>query len=155
MTQGTRTPARHSQRRSGSPRQPRREPGRASQAAPTLRLERLVHERVRLGILSALAVTDTLSFTDMKTLLATTDGNVSVHARKLEKAGYIACTKSFADRVPRRVPYLEYRRSLLPSSTPDPPAAFDWHCIPPSYVASRSNTAGIFPRRASPCANNL
>ena len=105
MTQGTRTPARHSQRRSGSPRQPRREPGRASQAAPTLRLERLVHERVRLGILSALAVTDTLSFTDMKTLLATTDGNVSVHARKLEKAGYIACTKSFADRVPRT----EYR----------------------------------------------
>ena len=66
-----------------------------------MRLERLVHERVRLGILSALAVTDTLSFTDLKTLLATTDGNVSVHARKLEEAGYIACTKSFAGRVPR------------------------------------------------------
>ena len=60
---------------------------------------------MRLGILSALAVTDTLSFTDMKTLLATTDGNVSVHARKLEEAGYLACTKSFAGRVPRT----EYR----------------------------------------------
>ena len=105
MTQGTRTPARHSQRPPGSPRQSRLEPGRASQVAPTLRLERLVHERVRLGILSALAVTDTLSFTDMKTLLATTDGNVSVHARKLEEAGYLACTKSFAGRVPRT----EYR----------------------------------------------
>ena len=70
-----------------------------------LRLERLVHERVRLGILSALAVTDTMSFTDLKTLLAATDGNVSVHARKLEEAGYIACTKSFAGRVPRT----EYR----------------------------------------------
>ena len=56
---------------------------------------------MRLGILSSLAVTDTLSFTDLRTLLAATDGNVSVHARKLEDAGYIACTKSFAGRVPR------------------------------------------------------
>ena len=66
-----------------------------------MRLDRLVHERMRLGILSSLAVTDALSFTDLRTLLAATDGNVSVHARKLEDAGYIACTKSFAGRVPR------------------------------------------------------
>ncbi|MEE8129031.1 MAG: transcriptional regulator [Vicinamibacterales bacterium] len=60
---------------------------------------------MRLGILSSLAVTDTLSFTDLRTLLEATDGNVSVHARKLEEAGYISCTKSFAGRVPRT----EYR----------------------------------------------
>jgi len=64
-------------------------------------LDRLVHERIRLGILSALAATDQLSFNDLKRLLATTDGNLSVHARKLEEAGYIACTKSFEDRTPR------------------------------------------------------
>jgi DNA-binding MarR family transcriptional regulator len=64
-------------------------------------LDRLVHERMRLGILSALAATDRLSFNDLKSLLSTTDGNLSVHARKLEDAGYIACTKSFDDRTPR------------------------------------------------------
>ena len=99
MTQDMRTPPQRSRPR-GPALQSGREPGRGPQTEP-LRLERLVHERVRLGILSALAVTDTLSFTDLKTLLATTDGNVSVHARKLEEAGYIACTKSFAGRVPR------------------------------------------------------
>ena len=67
----------------------------------TLALDRLIHERIRLGIVSALAVNDTLSFNDLKKLLRTTDGNLSVHARKLEDAGYIACTKSFEGRVPR------------------------------------------------------
>jgi DNA-binding HxlR family transcriptional regulator len=66
----------------------------------TLALDRLIHERIRLGIVSALAVNETLSFNDLKKLLRTTDGNLSVHARKLEDAGYIACTKSFAGRVP-------------------------------------------------------
>jgi len=63
--------------------------------------DRLVYERVRLGIMSALAVNSTLCFTDLRQLLKTSDGNLSVHARKLEDAGYIACEKSFADRVPR------------------------------------------------------
>jgi DNA-binding MarR family transcriptional regulator len=67
----------------------------------TLALDRLIHERIRLGIVSALAVNETLSFNDLKKLLRTTDGNLSVHARKLEDAGYVACTKSFAGRVPR------------------------------------------------------
>ncbi len=66
-------------------------------------LDRLVHERTRLGIVSALAVNPSLSFTDLKKLLATTDGNLSVHARKLEEARYVTCTKSFAGRVPRTV----------------------------------------------------
>ena len=70
-------------------------------AAPAERLDRLIHERIRLGIVSALAVNDTLSFNDLKKLLRTTDGNLSVHARKLEDAGYIACTKSFEGRIPR------------------------------------------------------
>ena len=60
-----------------------------------------VTERVRLGIMSALAVNSSLSFTDLRQLLKTSDGNLSVHARKLENAGYIACEKSFAGRVPR------------------------------------------------------
>jgi DNA-binding MarR family transcriptional regulator len=64
-------------------------------------LDRLVHERLRLGILSALSVNDSLTFTELRNLLDTTDGNLSVHARKLEEAGYIACAKSFAGRVPR------------------------------------------------------
>src|SRR5688500_4689922 len=65
-----------------------------------LALDRLIHERIRLGIVSALAVNETLSFNDLKKLLRTTDGNLSVHARKLEDAGYIACTKSFEGRIP-------------------------------------------------------
>lgn len=64
-------------------------------------LDRLVHERMRLGILSALAVTDSIGFVDLKKLLETTDGNLSVHARKLEDAGLIAYTKSFEGRIPR------------------------------------------------------
>ena len=68
-------------------------------------LARLIHERVRLGIVSALAVNDSLSFNQLKALLKTTDGNLSVHARRLEEAQYIACTKSFEGRIPKT----EYR----------------------------------------------
>jgi len=64
-------------------------------------LDRLVHERVRLGIVSALAVNDSLTFNDLKRILQTTDGNLSVHARKLEDAGYVRCKKSFEGRMPR------------------------------------------------------
>jgi DNA-binding MarR family transcriptional regulator len=64
-------------------------------------LDRLIHERLRLGILSALSVNESLTFNELKKLLDTTDGNLSVHARKLEEAGYLSCTKSFAGRVPR------------------------------------------------------
>ena len=63
--------------------------------------DRVIHERLRLGIVSALAVNDSLSFSDLKRLLDTTDGNLSVHARKLEEAGYVACTKRFEARVPK------------------------------------------------------
>ncbi len=63
--------------------------------------QRLLNDRVRLGILSSLAVSDRISFSDLKRLLDTTDGNLSVHARKLEDADYINCKKSFTDRVPR------------------------------------------------------
>jgi len=66
-----------------------------------LELDRLIHERIRLGIVSALAVNDALSFNDLKRLLKTTDGNLSVHARKLEEAGYIACSKYFDKRLPK------------------------------------------------------
>ena len=67
----------------------------------TQELDRLIHERTRLGIISALAVNESLTFTELKNLLDTTDGNVSVHTRKLEDAGYVLCTKSFAGRVPK------------------------------------------------------
>lgn len=67
----------------------------------TVNLNRLIHERTRLALVSALAVNDRLTFTELKKLLDTTDGNLSVHARKLEEAGYITCTKGFEGRVPR------------------------------------------------------
>jgi DNA-binding MarR family transcriptional regulator len=70
-------------------------------------LDRLIHERLRLGIVSALAANHSMTFNDLKSLMNTTDGNLSVHARKLEDAGYITCTKSFEGRVPRT----EYRLS--------------------------------------------
>ena len=69
------------------------------------KLDRLIHERLRLGILSALSVNQSLTFNELKKLLDTTDGNLSVHARKLEEAAYVACTKSFEGRVPKT----EYR----------------------------------------------
>src|SRR6201990_1311800 len=75
-------------------------PGHAPAEGP-LALDRLIHERLRLGILSALAVNESLTFNDLKKLMATTDGNLSVHARKLEEAEYIACTKSFEGRMPK------------------------------------------------------
>ena len=68
-------------------------------------LDRVIHERVRLGIISALAANHSLTFNDLKKLLDTTDGNLSVHARKLEDAGYILCSKSFEGRMPKT----EYR----------------------------------------------
>ena len=68
-------------------------------------LDRLIHERIRLGIVSALAANSSLTFNDLKRLLKTTDGNLSVHARKLEDAQYVACSKSFENRLPKT----EYR----------------------------------------------
>jgi DNA-binding PadR family transcriptional regulator len=97
-------------------RQPARRPETAAPRARKKRLEalagylsdrstaefdRLVYERIRLGIMSALAVNRTLSFSDLKHLLRTSDGNLSVHARKLEDAGYIVCTKTFEGRFPK------------------------------------------------------
>ena len=72
---------------------------RSSAAIPAL--DRLIHERIRLGIVSALAANQSLTFNDLKRLLKTTDGNLSVHARKLEEAGYISCSKSFEGRTPK------------------------------------------------------
>lgn len=74
-------------------------------ASMPMALDRLIHERVRLAIVSALAVHESLTFNELKALLATSDGNVSVHARKLEDAGYISSTKGFHGRIPRT----EYR----------------------------------------------
>jgi len=83
-------------------RGPRREREEAvPQAGPAL--DRLIHERMRLGIVSALAANESLSFNDLKKLLKTTDGNLSVHARKLEEAGYVACAKYFEGRLPKTV----------------------------------------------------
>ena len=70
-------------------------------------LDRLIHERTRLAIVSALAVNTSLAFNELKQLVRATDGNLSVHARKLEDAGYVTCTKSFAGRLPKT----EYRLS--------------------------------------------
>lgn len=82
----------------------RSEPGGIGDADPT-ELDRLIHERMRLGIVSALAVNDVLAFGELKEMLRATDGNLSVHARRLEEAEYVECTKSFQGRVPRT----EYR----------------------------------------------
>jgi DNA-binding HxlR family transcriptional regulator len=79
-------------------------PGQAAETLPA-DLDRLIHERVRLGIVSALAVNRSLTFNELKAMLKTTDGNLSVHARKLEEADYIVCTKSFDGRLPKT----EYR----------------------------------------------
>ncbi len=72
---------------------------KVTSSAPSL--DRIIHERLRLGIVSALAANETLSFNDLKSLLDTTDGNLSVHARKLEEAGFITCTKYFEGRTPK------------------------------------------------------
>ena len=81
-------------------------PVRAASAPPTpAEIDQLIHERMRLGIVSALAANESLSFNELKRLLDTSDGNLSVHARKLEDARYIACKKGYDGRVPRT----EYR----------------------------------------------
>ncbi len=85
----------------------RSEPGGAIDGAAG-DLDRLIHERMRLGIVSALAVNDALTFNDLKAMLSATDGNLSVHARKLEEADYIECRKSFQERIPRT----EYRLTV-------------------------------------------
>jgi DNA-binding HxlR family transcriptional regulator len=79
------------------------EHGTVENALPNL--DRIIHERMRLGIVSALAVNDSLTFNELKRLLQTTDGNLSVHARRLEEAKYVECSKSFEGRMPRT----EYR----------------------------------------------
>src|SRR5437763_15945254 len=83
----------------------RARPRQPAGAAAASDLDRLIHDRIRLGILSALAVNDSMSFNELKQLLNTSDGNLSVHARKLEDGGYVAMQKSFAGRVPKT----EYR----------------------------------------------
>jgi len=92
--------------RSGALSQARNRKSRALEPAGgesdrALALDRLIHERTRLGIVSALAVNPSLTFSMLKQLLKTTDGNLSVHARKLEQASYVTCSKSFDGRVPR------------------------------------------------------
>lgn len=77
----------------------RAQSGKQKSAAPNL--DRLIHERLRLGIISALAANESLTFSDLKNLMNTTDGNLSVHARKLEEAGYISCSKYFEGRLPK------------------------------------------------------
>jgi DNA-binding MarR family transcriptional regulator len=83
------------------PRKDEPEGTRLSVPKPAVRFDRIVHERLRLGILSALAVNESLTFNELKKLMETTDGNLSVHARKLEEAGYVSCSKSFDGRMPR------------------------------------------------------
>ena len=78
---------------------PRGAAAKQKSAAPNL--DRLIHERLRLGIISALAANESMTFSDLKSLLNTTDGNLSVHARKLEEAGYISCSKYFEGRLPK------------------------------------------------------
>jgi DNA-binding HxlR family transcriptional regulator len=73
----------------------------AKQKSAAPNLDRLIHERLRLGIISALAANESLTFSDLKNLMNTTDGNLSVHARKLEEAGYISCAKYFEGRLPK------------------------------------------------------
>jgi len=82
-------------------------PRARSTEASASNLDRLIHERTRLAIISALAVNSSLAFNELKQLVRATDGNLSVHARKLEEAGYLTCTKSFAGRLPKT----EYRIS--------------------------------------------
>jgi len=97
------------EREAGAPRVAREEKVKrgtsGARSGEAAHLDRMVHERTRLAIVSALAVNPALTFNELKALLKVSDGNLSVHARKLEEAGYIACTKSFAGRLPRT----EYR----------------------------------------------
>ena len=88
-------------------------------------LDRLIHERMRLGIVSALAANNSLTFNELKKLLQTTDGNVSVHARKLEEAGYISCEKSFEGRMPRTEYRLTASRAQGAAQIPGPHGSAD------------------------------
>jgi len=104
--------AREEKPKRGAASQRNNEPRAGDQRDPEAaasELDRLIHERTRLGIVSALAVNPSLTFKELKPLLRVTDGNLSVHARKLEDAGYILCTKSFAGRLPKT----EYRLTTL------------------------------------------
>ena len=109
----------------------RAEPSRLPERpAPPERLDRVIHERLRLAIVSALAVNDSLTFAELKRLLEASDGNLSVHARKLEKAGYVSCAKAFEDRVPKTTyrltaagrralgRYLDHMEALIRSTRP-------------------------------------
>lgn len=96
--------ARREPHRAPAPPGLKSEPGGIPEAGPA-DFDRLVHERIRLGIVSALAVNESLAFNDLKQMLGTTDGNLSVHARRLEEAEYLECRKTFQGRVPRT----EYR----------------------------------------------
>lgn len=98
-------PAKPAPRTRQKPRDETREQSNRLSLPELPELDRLIHERIRLGIVSALATNDSLSFNDLKRVLKTTDGNLSVHARKLEEAQYISCVKFFERRVPRT----EYR----------------------------------------------
>lgn len=91
--------------KSGGPSRPLRSGRGRAEPSGLPELDRLIHERIRLAIVSALAVNESLSFNELKELVKTTDGNLSAHARKLEEAQYITCTKSFEGRIPRT----EYR----------------------------------------------
>jgi DNA-binding MarR family transcriptional regulator len=93
--------AHRSEQNESDERAKRVSPATRSGESSATNLDRLIHERTRLAIVSALAVNKSLTFSELKQLLRATDGNLSVHARKLEDAGYVACTKSFDGRVPR------------------------------------------------------
>ena len=100
------SPAQQQQTDPATSRDPRRPSAKPTDGpAAAAELDRLIHERVRLAIVSALAVNDSLTFNDLKRLLNTTDGNLSVHARKLEEAQYVTCNKYFDGRMPKT----EYR----------------------------------------------
>jgi DNA-binding transcriptional ArsR family regulator len=96
-------------RASREDKQKRGAPSAPPAETPAVNLDRLIHERTRLAIISALAVNNSLTFNELKDLLLVTDGNLSVHARKLEDAGYVACNKSFNGRLPKT----EYRLASL------------------------------------------
>jgi DNA-binding MarR family transcriptional regulator len=94
-------------KQSGALKAERQGPRVVSAGVTARTLDRVIHERLRLGIVSALSVNESLTFTELKKILATTDGNLSVHSRKLEEAGYVVCEKRFEGRLPRT----EYRLS--------------------------------------------
>ena len=90
-------------RRTPSPQPAARISRAEARVRPLPDLDRLIHERMRLAIVSALAATESLTFLELRGLLDASDGNLSVHARRLEEAGYVACTKTFEGRVPKTV----------------------------------------------------